>query len=348
MISFIIAIIVLGLIVTFHELGHFLFSRLFSVKVINFSLGMGPELWSFVRGDTEYSLRAVPFGGSCMMDEDDFLDKAPWKRFFIVLGGPLFNLILAFLLSLVLTADIGADIPFVAAVEKDMPAYDSGLSEGDIITCISFGEASADTHVSRDLYLFLYIHGADLTEDTVINIRYMDPADGEEGWASFRPAYSEETGSYRMGISYNMAYLPIDSPMEVIRYGAYNLRYNLVSAVESVKLLLSGGAERTDVMGPVRIVGTIDDTVSEASDYGIRFTLMTIFNIMIVISVSLGVMNLLPIPALDGGRLIFILIELIFRKPVPRKLEAAIHMGGMALLLLLMMLILFNDISLLA
>ena len=82
MISFIIAIIVLGLIVTFHELGHFLFSRLFSVKVINFSLGMGPELWSFVRGDTEYSLRAVPFGGSCMMDEDDFLDKAPWKRFF--------------------------------------------------------------------------------------------------------------------------------------------------------------------------------------------------------------------------------------------------------------------------
>ena len=128
-------------------------------------------------------------------------------------------------------------------------------------------------------------------------------------------------------------------------YSIYNVRYCLISALQSIKLVLTGGAQREDVMGPVRMVNTIDQTVDEASDYGIWMTLLTVFNIMIIISASLGVMNLLPIPALDGGRLIFILIEMVTGKGVPKEIEARIHVAGMAVLLMLMVLIMFNDIS---
>ena len=374
MISLILAVLVLGLIIVFHELGHFLLARLFSVSVVSFSLGMGPRLWSHVSGNTEYCIRAIPFGGSCLMageelqDEDadsniqrepdgrliidgryydrsgQFLSKKPWQRFLIIAGGPLFNFIMAFFLSLILTASLGADKPYVAAVEPDMPAYDTGLEKGDLITAIAIGDERASIKLSRDLQLFLYLNEDDFSEGLPVRLEYID-TEGHRKSAEFYPAYSDETESWRMGLSYSIAYMPLSGPLEVVSYSIYNVRYCLISALQSIKLVLTGGAQREDVMGPVRMVSTIDQTVDEASDYGIWMTLLTVFNIMIIISASLGVMNLLPIPALDGGRLIFILIEMVTGKGVPKEIEARIHVAGMAVLLMLMVLIMFNDIS---
>lgn len=372
MISLIIAVLVLGLIILFHELGHFLFARLFSVSVVSFSIGMGPKLWSWVSGNTEYCLRAIPFGGSCLMageelqDEDStvqkepdgrliidgryydrsrqFLSKKPWQRLLIIAGGPLFNFIMAFFLSLILTGALGADKPYVVSVEEDMPAYGTGLEAGDLISAIAIGDERASIRLSRDLQLFLYLNEADLSEGLPVRLEYTDTEDRRQSTELY-PAYSEDTGRWLMGLSYNIAYMPLSGPLEVIRYSAYNVRYCLISSLQSLKIVLTGGAQREDVMGPVRMVSTIDQTVDEASDYGLWMTLLTVFNIMIIISASLGVMNLLPIPALDGGRLIFIFIEMITGKGVPKDIEARIHVAGMAVLLVLMVLIMFNDIS---
>ncbi len=372
MISLIVAIIAFGFIIIFHELGHFLFAKLFSVGVVNFSIGMGPKLWSKVMGNTEYSLRVLPFGGSCMMvgeelDEQEpeeadrdiividgraykaseqFVRKRPWQRLLIVCGGALFNFILAFLLSIVICSEVGTDLPVVTAVETDMPAYGSGIEAGDLISGIYIGDEGRKIHLSRELYLFLYLHGASFSENVPVRLSYIDHETGKEGEAVFYPAYSEETKSVRMGISYSLSYVRTEGIFDTIRYSFYNIGYCLSSTFESLKLILTGGVERTDVMGPVRLVSTIDETVEEAYDYGLWTTLMSLFNMMIIISASLGISNLLPIPALDGGRLIFIVIEMLTRHAVPKEIEAKIHIAGMAFLLLLMVLIMVNDISL--
>ena len=370
LISIIISIIALGLIITIHELGHFLFAKLFSVGVVSFSLGMGPSLISRVYNNTEYALRILPFGGSCLMageelDEADsrdpdgrllidgryydsseqFVRKIPWQRFLIIFGGPLFNFLLALLLSIIMTANVGADLPFVVSLEQDMPVAETGLEPGDRITYISIDGKGKSIHLSRDLYLFLYLNSNRFSEQSEVIIGFDDVSEGKEREAVFLPVYDQESGGYLMGIGYNIAYEKLGSPLDVVRYGAYNIGYSLYSALESVKLLVSGGASREDVMGPVRIVSTIDETMDEAADYGLMVSLMSLFNLMIIISVSLGVTNILPIPALDGGRLIFILIELITGHAVPKEMEARVHTIGMAALLLLMIFIIFNDIS---
>ena len=387
MISFIIALIALGLIVTIHELGHFLFAKLFSVGVVSFSLGMGPKLVSKVYHNTEYALCALPIGGSCLMageeldespeeggggskgsegydrghvhaasrdividgriykDSEQFVRKKPWQRFLIIAGGPIFNFLLALILSFVICAGVGADIPAILNTEAGLPAAEAGLSKGDVISSIELDGKDASIYLSRDLYLFLYLNESSFSEDSLITIGYYDAEDGQHRTVSLYPEYDEAAGSYVMGIGYSLGYQKLDSLWDMLRYSFYNIRYCLVSALESVKMLVGGQASREDVMGPVRIVSTIDQTVDEASDYGLWALMMTLFNLMIIISASLGVTNLLPLPALDGGRLIFIIIELLSGRAVPKEIEARIHMAGMVLLLAAMVFIVFNDIS---
>ena len=226
-----------------------------------------------------------------------------------------------------------------------MPVAETGLEPGDRISYISIGGRGKSIHLSRELYLYLYLQAEKLQEGSEVRIGFEDASKAEYREADFLPYFDEESGSYLMGISYNIAYSELDGPLEVLRYGLYNIGYSLYSAMESVRLLVTGGASREDLMGPVRIVSTIDESVEEAADYGLRSSLMTVMSLMIIISVSLGITNLLPIPALDGGRLIFILIELFSGHAVPKEIEARIHTIGMAALLLLMVFIIFNDIS---
>ena len=371
MISLIIAILAFSFIIIFHELGHFLFARLFSVGVVSFSLGMGPSLISKVIGNTEYALRAIPFGGSCLMvgeelderedrsdDEDliidgrhyrpseQFVRKRPWQRFLIVFGGALFNFILAFILAVVISSNVGADIPMVMETEAGLPAAEAGLEAGDIITDIGAPGDTKPIHLSRELYLYLYLNSGSFSSEDPISIGYIDAEDGMRKQTVFYPFYDEEAGSFRMGLSYSLAYQPLHGIMDTVRYSIYNIGYCLTSTFESLKLILTGGVERTDVMGPVRLVSTIDETVEEAAGYGLWTMVMSLFNLMIIISASLGISNLLPIPALDGGRLIFILIELITGHAVPKAIEEKIHIAGMLLLLMLMVIIMVNDISL--
>ncbi|MDF2943802.1 MAG: hypothetical protein K0S01_2660 [Herbinix sp.] len=424
--NIIVAILILGIIVIIHELGHFLLAKKNGITVTEFSVGMGPRIASFVRKGTRYSLKLLPFGGSCMMlgedetidDEGAFNKKGVWARFSVIFAGAFFNFILAFVLALIVLGDVGVDKPYVTEVKSDSPADVSNMTSGDIITKIN----GSPIHFSREIDYYFYFDP--LTKDP-LQITYL--RDGKEATTTITPVWKDNyllgcsylpdaepvkletvaegyplaeagvkpgdiivdingtkvssaadfrkyieanpledkavkltylrdgnttsievtpkfvSSGYDMGWNYNQ-YREKVSAIEVVKYSFFELKYNVVNTIKSLGHLILGKINVKEVAGPVGIVNVVGDIVSESKDYGIHTTLLSLAQFSILLSANLGVMNLLPIPALDGGRLVFIIIEAIRRKPVPKEKEAMVHLVGMAVLMLLMVLVLFNDI----
>ena len=388
MLSLLVSILALGAIIAFHEFGHFIVARLFGVGVIEYAVGMGPRIWSRIFGNTRYSLRAVPFGGFCMMlsediaepedtdgvgdpsspeiivtedeiiyegrhfsKEEQFAAKPAWQRFLVVLAGPVFNFLLAFVLALIITACTGFDRPVIREVDPGMPAAEAGIEAGDTITALAVGGKNArrqKAETGRDIMLFMNVHQDAMERGSTFTLYYLDESEGgAEKAAELKPVYDEDLGRNRLGFSYNSSYEKADTIGEILYYGWYDVRFNLRTSVESIRMLVTGRASTTDLMGPVRMVATMDETVDSAASYGVFAALMTLLNLMVLISSSLGFMNLLPIPALDGGRLLFILLEMLTRGRIPKEFEARINQIGTLLLLALMAFILFNDIFML-
>ncbi len=388
MLSLLVSILALGAIIAFHEFGHFIVARLFGVGVIEYAVGMGPRIWSRIFGNTRYSLRAVPFGGFCMMlsediaepedtdgvgdpsspeiivtedeiiyegrhfsKEEQFAAKPAWQRFLVVLAGPVFNFLLAFVLALIITACTGFDRPVIREVDPGMPAAEAGIEAGDTITALAVGGKNArrqKAETGRDIMLFMNVHQDAMERGSTFTLYYLDESEGgAEKTAELKPVYDENLGRNRLGFSYNSSYEKADTIGEILYYGWYDVRFNLRTSVESIRMLVTGRASTTDLMGPVRMVATMDETVDSAASYGVFAALMTLLNLMVLISSSLGFMNLLPIPALDGGRLLFILLEMLTRGRIPKEFEARINQIGTLLLLALMAFILFNDIFML-
>ena len=345
MLSIIVAILVFGLIILIHEFGHFLFAKLNGIKVVEFSIGMGPRLYSFVKGETRYSLKGFPFGGSCMMlgedeeerDERAFNNKSVWARISVIAAGPVFNFILAFIFALVIVSIAGYDPPEVAGTIEGFPAAEAGMETGDVITRLN----NQKIKTYRDVMVYLMFHqGEDL------NVRFERPSEGKTYETTIVPKYSEEDKSYLMGIQFYGTYEKTDSVWETLEYSAYEIEYNIRSTIQGLGMLIQRKIAPEDaVAGPVKIVSMIGGTVDESRQYGIENMLLTIANWCLILSASLGIMNLLPIPALDGGRLVFLIIEAVRGKPIDREKEGMVHMAGMILLMTLMVLVLFNDIK---
>ena len=160
--NIIVAILILGVIVVIHELGHFLLAKTNGITVTEFSVGMGPRIASFVHKGTRYSLKVFPFGGSCMMlgedetvdDEGSFHKKGVWARFSVIFAGAFFNFILAFVLALIILGDVGVDKPYVTTIKADGPAAEAGLQKGDLITAIN----GSPIHMSREIMYYYYFH----------------------------------------------------------------------------------------------------------------------------------------------------------------------------------------------
>ena len=427
MISLLVSIIALGIIITIHEFGHFLAARAMGIGVIEFSIGMGPRICSKVIGNVRYSLRIMPFGGSCMMlgeeldeseyleDEDDcgeagrecgssddaeneafsesepckkeevsrlkaaqfnngsldsfersededsfivdgrrypkdsqFISKPAWRRFIVIAAGPVFNFVLAFLLSVIICGCYGFDRPTVIEVQPGGPVAEAGIEPGDEIYALKVGKTKMSIQSARDISIFNYVHSDEIQAAETFTVYYRDADDGmNKSKAELVPYYDNEKEVYRFGYAYNIAYDKTKGIIDTLKCSQYNVNYCIRSSFESLRLIARGKVTGKDVMGPVRMVAVMDETVSEAADYGLKSSVLTLLDLMILISGSLGFMNLLPIPALDGGRLVFIIIELITRRAVPKELEAKIHTCGMLLLLGFMLLIMMNDISML-
>ena len=337
----VIAIIIFSLIVIFHELGHFWLAKANGILVNEFSLGLGPTIIGFKRGETKYSLKLLPFGGACMMEGEDgesenprsFQNKSVWARISVVLAGPVFNFILAFVFSFIMITAMGYNSTKIAGVIDGYAADEAGMQDGDTIVKLN----NSRVHFFGEIGSYAALHEG---EDVLVTYE----RDGKRYQTTLSPAFNEEEGRYLYG--FQGCYPEKRSNVfHNLLYAGYDVGYYIKMTFESLRMLFSGAASMNDLSGPVGIVSTMGEDYEQAVVAGgIKYGLLDMCAWMVLISANLGVMNLLPIPALDGGRLVFLLIEAVTKKRVPPEKEGMVHMIGIVLLMLLMVVVMFNDI----
>lgn len=274
-------------------------------------------------------------GGGLAFEEAEgcaFTEAGVYKRIATVFAGPFFNFILAFVFSLIVVAFTGADRPVVMGFMDNSPAQAAGLRVGDVITKINHEHI----HLYREVSLI-----SALNEGETLEVHYI--RDGEKAATKVVPMYDEAAGRYYIGLLGAGEYLDCN-PLQVFQYGLYEMEYWMKATYKSLGMLLSGRATKDDVSGPVGIAQFVGETYEEAKPYGISSVIFTMMNIVILLSVNLGILNLLPLPALDGGRLVFMLIEVVRGKPVPPEKEGMIHFAGLVAFMVLMLFVMYNDI----
>ena len=340
-ISIIVAILLFSVIIIFHELGHFLLAKLNGVQVNEFCLGLGPTLFGVTIGETKYSLKLLPFGGACMMEGEDegsdneraFNNKSVWARISVVFAGPFFNFIMAFIFSFIIIMAVGYDKPVLSAVSEGYAAEEAGLMAGDEILKMD----NYRIHFYSEISVYATFH-----EGEAVEVTYQ--RDGVQYTTTLVPIYSEEYGRYLYGFvsSGNFA---ADSIPQALSLAVYEVRYWIYTTFQSLRLLVTGGYGLDAMSGPVGIVKTVGDTYEQsAKTDGLFYAFLNMLNWGVLLSANLGVMNLLPLPALDGGRLVFLIVEAIRRKRIDPDKEGYVHLVGIVLLLLLMVVVMFNDI----
>ena len=336
----VIAILLFGFIVFFHELGHFLLARKQGIRVDEFWIGMGPTLMHKKIGETDYCLKAFPIGGACMMGEDDaedfsegsFNSKSPLQRISVIAAGPLFNFILAFVCGFIFICLVGIDRPVISGVAENMPAMEAGLQAEDKIVEIN----GKNIHIFREISLINMVHPGEEMQVTY-------ERDGKRNTVILTPVYDKDAGVYMMGV-YSNGY-ERGTIGEVIRYSFYEIKYWIDMTLDSLKMLFTRQVGVDKLSGPVGVVNAVDQTYQVSKSGGVYLVFLNMIRMAILLSANLGVMNLLPIPALDGGRLLFLAIELVRGKRVPPEKEGYVHMLGMMFLLALMAFVVFNDLK---
>ena len=344
-VSVLIFFIIFGVLVTSHEFGHFIVAKSGGIRVNEFFVGMGPTIWKKQKGETLYSIKLLPIGGACVFDgmdpvaeekegydEHSFLNAPVWRRIATLFAGPFANFIIAYILAVVLVSFSAWDYPVINKMTEESAAAEAGMMPGDKIISVD-GEK---VYMAGEVTLI-----SQFAKGSAMDIVY--ERDGETYETTLLPKYSEEDKRYYMGV-YLGEYGKIEGPA-ALKYAWYEVRYYFKTTYRSLALLVQGRLSKDDVSGPVGMVKMVDDTYEEVRPYGISAVVLTMLSLTVLLSVNLGIMNLLPLPALDGGRLVFQFIEVIFGKPVPPEKEGFVHMIGMVALMGLMVFVLFNDIS---
>ena len=347
-ISILIFLIIFSVIVISHEFGHYAIARRNGIRVNEFDIGMGPVLYRKEGKETDLCIRLLPIGGACIFDGLDGLEdedkpdrldehsfpKAPvGARIASVLAGPMANFILGFIFSIILVAFVGTDLPVIQEVIPDSAAMEAGLQSGDVIRKIN-GES---IHIYREVTLVSMMNYGE-------PLSMISERDGEKKVVNLIPQYNEEDNRYYIGIRGAGQCLKCN-PFQVFQYGFYETAYWLKATYKSLGLIFRGHFSKDDVAGPVGVVKVVDDTYEQTAPYGPAAVILTFLSLATLLTVNLGVINLLPLPALDGGRLLFLLLELVRGKPIPPEKEGMVHLAGFAVLMFVMILVLFNDIS---
>jgi len=338
-------IIIFGAVVISHEFGHFLIARVNGIHVVEFMIGMGPKLLSWGKGDTVYSLRLLPIGGACVFEGEDGLNNAEgdaadskgafpnanvWARISTVVAGPFFNIVLAMLMALIMVPMIEIRDTEATQVPEDGAAWEAGLRDGDRIVSLN-GEK---VYLFSEIYIF-----AQMNKGEAVRIVY---ARGDEKYETvMTPKYDEATDAYYFGIVNGNA-MQIKG-LDTLKYGYYEVRASVKNTYKSLIMLVTGKVSRTQVAGPVGMANMVGEIYEETKEDW-RDVFVNVLNLIMLISVNLGIMNILPLPALDGGRLVFLIVEVFRGKPVPPEKEGMVHFAGMIFFLILMVLVFFNDI----
>ena len=335
-----LAILFFGFIILSHELGHFTVARLFKVRINEFSIGMGPALLKKKRKETLYSLRLLPIGGYVKMEGEDeasedegaFCNKKVWQRFLIVLAGAVINILLGVLLLGIIIAcqDLVGTTTIHSFHEKSL-LQQSELKPGDKLVMIDGHRVFSDMDIS-----FLLARD----EDSVLDLQVRR---GDKKLELKNVAFTTtKTADGKTQLVYDLIILGREKNILNVTANAFKETASVVRLVWlSLLDLVTGKYSFREISGPIGTVGYIAQAAEESTSSA---NYAFLFNIMAFITINIGVFNLLPLPALDGGRLFFMGIEMVFRKPVPAKYENLVHAVGLILLLIFMAVVSFSDI----
>ena len=354
LITTIAAIFIFGLVVMIHELGHFICAKKAGIQVNEFSIGMGPALFSKTKNGTRYSVRALPVGGYVSMEGEDeeiepessseqiveeptlqaektglpFPDVSVAKRIVVVAAGAVMNLILGFVVFLILFSSGEILVSRnIAMLEKDAPIAQSGIQVGDEIIaingrrCLVANDIIYELQRSQNFQADFTVKraGKTLQFDNVA----FDVTENEDGMPVMNMGFKVLRMEKTVGNIINQAF----------HYTVFDARMVFRSLMD----LISGRISATELSGPVGIVSAIN----QAAGMGMS----QLLNLLALLTINLGIFNLLPLPALDGGKLVFLIFEGVFRKPVPKRLEIVVNMIGLVLLFCLMIFATFNDLG---
>jgi regulator of sigma E protease len=341
-------VVALGVLIFLHEFGHYIFSKIFGIQVEEFGFGFPPRMLKLFRlGETDFTLNWIPFGAFVRpKGENDptvpggMASAAPWKRFMILVGGPLFNITTAILLfATVFSLNYAPKrwVVVINSVEDNSPAFSSGMQQGDIIL-------SAQNTGINDTDQLKHIVGANLGKNVSMVIRRA----GQDIPIQIVPRVNPPKGQGALGIVMSNPVVPVNW-FQALPYASYEVYYQAKTLVNLPGMLIRGEvpADQARMVGPVGMKTIFDTVVTEDQKNQQKnpgaAPLLTL-NFLAVISAALGITNLLPLPALDGGRIIFVLPELFFRKRVPAEMENMVHLIGFAALIILMVVITAQDI----
>ncbi len=337
--NIILAILIFGALILIHELGHFLFARLFKVGINEFSIGMGPKIFSrrSKKSSIAYSIRALPIGGYVSMEGEDessdnenaFCNKKIWQRFIITAAGPLMNIVLGFLCTVILVSSTGylTTTTVHSFYEEATSSTQEGLLPGDTITKVG----GVYVFTGNDMYYEIMHQGnkpIDITVErdgkTVVLEDVVFPTVKDEG----------------TGIVFGRVdFFPTAEQLSfggVIKHSFFRSVSTIKMIYDSIFDLFTGRFGISAVSGPVQITQTIGQAASTG--------FINVLYLIVVITINLGVFNLLPFPALDGGRIIFLLVELIIGRPINKKFESYVNLAGIMILFLIMILVTFKDV----
>lgn len=378
MITAIVSIAMFLIMVSLHEFGHFIVAKILNFKVDEFSVGMGPAIFKRKKGETQYSIRALPLGGYCKFEGEDeadnkdpraFANQKPWKRLLVLLAGGTFNVILGFVLFLAIVPSVSpVSTNVIDTVVEHSYIEQAGIQSGDKIIEIN------GKHVSFYNDITLYTQNFKKDEDAAITV----VRNGEKIDFSFKPTeqivkstytdtgiqvdstingyttgrfieYSEKmpredslVGQSETNTRYIIGFTPKAKDINFFNvWGeAWNETKFVVKLVyQSFWQMVTGKIGVDQMSGPVGIVSEVNNAVNSGSE-----SWLYVLNLIALLTINLGIFNLLPIPALDGGRILFVLLEMVRRKPIPPDKEGIVHGVGMLLLLLFILFVSFHDI----
>ena len=339
LLSILCAVLIFGAIVTIHEFGHYRVARWCNIDVREFAIGMGPVIYKKQGKNTLFTLRALPIGGFCAMGEDEeasatdvnnFRNKPVWARMLVIVAGAVMNLILGFIIGIIIIIIDGQYISStIADVVPGTPSA-SVLQVGDEIKKIN----GRTVFTASDI-----VYALRNDEDGALDFEIV--RDGQRMTfpaVQFTLTVDEETGARTLNYDFKVKRMKATA-LDVIPCAARSFMYYARLVLISLYDLITGKYGLNDLQGPVGIVSTISQTAQQ-----VGFDIGYLLDMAMLITVNVGIFNLLPLPALDGGRFVFLLIEAIRRKPLSAQAEGAVHFAGFALLMLLMLAVTFKDV----
>lgn len=339
----IISVLLFSLVIFIHELGHFITAKLSGVKVNEFAIGMGPAIFKIQKKETLYAIRLFPIGGYCSMEGEDsesnntdsFSQKSVYKRILIVAAGAIMNIVLAFVfMILILSQQEQFASTTISKFSENAVTNQCGLQVGDTIKYIDGYHICTYTDIG-----FMLAINTDLKSNIVVD------RNGEEIELNNVQFASKENNDGKTILVKDFYVMPMEKNIGTIITQTFKeMSSNIRITYATIIGMVTGKLSFNEVSGPVGIVTIISNAASEGLKVNFLTALNNIIMIMMILSINLGLFNLLPIPALDGGRLVFLIIEAIKGSPVNPKYEGLIHTVGFIILMLILLAVSINDI----